>query len=272
MPAYPHARKLNAPLGLLAGLIAGLLGPVVQITSLVGNVGTFGIVSQALSGALTIDLSPSTAPNVQPTSATPLTGPFLYVWNAYGNSYTDPLISLANKDFLATIDLNPASPTYKQLIAYEKLPVIGTEPHHISISSDRTRLIGSGLLAFLQGLVRGGERARACVYAKACVCVVLARPQSAACFPPRALRAARSYVSRPPCRRSTARRDSRVARTLCRLAPRRGPPGLRARPGARRLPQPKCTWRAERLVDYCGPLARVCARACMCGAGRPVRL
>lgn len=36
------------------------------------------------------------------------------MWNAYGKSYTDPLITLST-DFLAVVDLNKASPTYKQV-------------------------------------------------------------------------------------------------------------------------------------------------------------
>jgi hypothetical protein len=72
------------------------------------------------------------------------------VWNAYGASYTDPLVSLTNTDFLAVIDLNTASPTYKKIIHVERLPTIGNEPHHISVSRDRTRIVAGGLLSFLR--------------------------------------------------------------------------------------------------------------------------
>jgi hypothetical protein len=128
------------------------LAGVIQVTQLVGNIGTLGITSQTLAGAVTIDFNPLTLPLASPSliPPTPTTGPFLYVWNAYGTSYTDPLVSLTNTDFLAVIDLNTASPTYKKIIHVEKLPTIGNEPHHISVSRDRTRIVAGGLLSFLR--------------------------------------------------------------------------------------------------------------------------
>jgi hypothetical protein len=141
-----------------------LLQPVVQYTQLVGNLGTEGITSQSLASAVTIDFNPLLLPLASPALNTPTTGPFLYVWNAYGNSYTDPALSLANTDFLAVVDLNKASPTYKKIIHVERLPTIGNEPHHISVSRDRTRLVGGGLLSFLR-LQVGGGRAGGVVYA-----------------------------------------------------------------------------------------------------------
>lgn len=143
---------IGGAIGAITNPIAGLLaGPTLSLSYLTSPLGTVGIVTTSLASITSIDFGPSTAINAQPAAGTPISGPFLYVWNAYGKSYTDPALSLANQDFLVTIDLNKNSPTYKKIIQYTTIGSIGNEPHHISISYDRTRLLGGSLLSFLRG-------------------------------------------------------------------------------------------------------------------------
>ncbi|KAL4423721.1 hypothetical protein ABPG75_001022 [Micractinium tetrahymenae] len=131
-----HGRELQQLTGLLGGVLGLITGP--QLPPL-------PLTLPSLDGLLTA----SPAPN------TPKTGPFLYVWAAYGKSYTDPLpINIVSEltgqsDFLATIDLNKTSPTYRKIINIEPIGSTGNEPHHISTNFDGTRIVGSGLLSFI---------------------------------------------------------------------------------------------------------------------------
>ncbi|KAL4446347.1 hypothetical protein ABPG77_003154 [Micractinium sp. CCAP 211/92] len=134
--SHAHGRELQQLTGLLGGVLGLVTGP--QLPPL-------PLTLPSLNGLL----------QAQPDPNTPKTGPFLYVWAAYGKSYTDPLpINVVSEltgqsDFLATIDLNKTSPTYRKIIHIEPIGSTGNEPHHISTNYDGTRIVGSGLLSFI---------------------------------------------------------------------------------------------------------------------------
>ena len=82
--------------------------------------------------------APPTAPTTVPTTAAAAPARYLYVWAGDKDEQ--------ESDFLAVVDVRPASPTYGQVVATEPVAMGGTLPHHTEYE-----LPGPGRLLFANG-------------------------------------------------------------------------------------------------------------------------